>query len=99
MNMQKYIPEYEEIKGEKLDPQVVRIIGRLDECGKQFERRGREDASQSRPAASKDEFRSWAKKAFDNDSEMAEIMADLMRGCYMDGYEARDEVEKTEVPA
>lgn len=88
MNMMKYIPEYEGLTGEKLDPQVIRIIERLDAVGKQFESRGREDASRNRAPASGDVSRSWSRKVFDDDPEMAEIMSDLMYGCYMDGYNA-----------
>lgn len=86
MNMQKYIPEYERLSGKKLDPKVIRIIERLEDCGKQFERRGRDNAAHNRPVASADVFRSWGKKVFGDDPEMAEVMSDLMQGCYMDGY-------------
>ena len=86
MNMQKYIPEYEKLTGKKLDPKVIKIIEKLDDCGKQFKSRGREDASRGRPAAHEEVFRSWGDKVFDDDPEMAEVMSDLMQECYMEGY-------------
>lgn len=87
MNMMKYIPEYEKLAGKKLDSKVIRIIERLDVIGKQFESRGHEDAARNRPVAAANVFSSWANKVFDDDPEMAEVMADLMQGCYMDGYQ------------
>lgn len=86
MNMQKYIPEYEKLAGRKLDTKVIRIIELLDAIGKQFESMGRNAAARKRPVASDNVFRAWAKKIFDDDLEMAEVMADLMQRCYMDGY-------------
>lgn len=93
MNMQKYIPEYEKLMGKKLDSKVIRIIEQLDAIGKQFESKGREDATRSRPVASDDVFRSWAEKVFDDDPEMAEVMSDLMHGCYLGGYNGKSDAE------
>lgn len=93
MNMKKYIPEYEKLKGEKLDSKVIQIIERLDAIGKQFESKGREDVTKNRPAASDIVFRSWAEKVFDDDPEIAEVMSDLMQGCYLDGYNGKSDAE------
>lgn len=87
MNMKKYIPEYENLAGKKLDSKVIRIIEQLDDRGKQFESKGRDDAAHNRPADSIEVFRSWGKKVFGDDPEMVEVMSDLMQGCYMDGYQ------------
>lgn len=99
MNMKKCIPEYEDLAVKKLDPKVIRIIERLDAIGKQFESNGREDAARNRPAAAANVFSSWANKVFGDDSEMVEVMSDLMQGCYMEGYEEGMKQGQMEVSA
>ena len=88
MKMVNYIPEYEAMTGEKVSPVVSRFAEQLDIVCKLFETKGREDAAQGLPVPSDEMFQAYVKKVFFSDSELAEIVADLVRPYYMDGHDA-----------
>lgn len=96
MKMMEYVPEYEAQIGKQLEPQLMEFIKKLDAVGAKFTRKGSEDAAQGLPASSDDAFQSWGNKLFDDDPELAVAMADLMKICYMEGYEQRANKEKVE---
>lgn len=97
MNIKEFIPEYEAMTGEKVSPAVARFAEQMDIVGQRFESKGCEDAAQGLPVPSDEAFQIWGKKLFEDDAAMAETMADLIRLYYMEGYEARAKLEKTEV--
>lgn len=92
MNMLSYVPdfeqEYEKQHGKKPGAALLRFIVRLNEVGKAFEDKGREDAVQELSVPSDDMFLAWGQKQFGDALEMAESIGELMRYCYMDGYNA-----------
>lgn len=88
MKIASAIAEYEKMVGKKLNPRVIRIIELLDTAGRQFESMGRDDAARGFPAKTDEVFRSWTEGIFNDDTEMVEVVSDLMNGCYMVGYES-----------
>lgn len=88
MNMLSFVPEYEKKTGEKLNRDVLRYVEKLNKIGQNFEKKGREDAADGLPVPYDDVFQTWGRKVFDDDPDMAESIGELMRLCYMEGYEA-----------
>ena len=86
MEIVKFIPKFEAKTAGKVDPQVVHFAEQLDIIGEKFENRGHEDAAQGLPVPPDDVFQAWSARIFDDDPELAENIAELMRIYYMDGY-------------
>lgn len=99
MNIKELIPEYEATIGEKLPTEVIGIIKRIDTIGQKFVDKGCQDAAQGLPAPSEDAFREWSGKLVQDEIELLEELAGLLRLYYMEGYEQRANREKREVLA
>lgn len=99
MKIVNIIPEYEAMIGKKVSPVIAQFAEQMDTIGKRIEDQGREDAAQGLPIPSNDVFQSWSEKTVVADAAVQEMVSDLLRLYYMDGYEQRANREKLEVPA
>ena len=99
MKMVNIIPEYEAVTGKKVSPVIAQFAEQMDIIGKKIEDQGREDAARGLPVPSNDVFQAWSKKTVVVDAAVQEMVSDLLRLYYMDGYEQRTNREKMEVPA
>ena len=92
MKMLNYIDNFEaafeELAGERPDAATIRFVEQLNKVGKKFESKGKEDASEGLLVPPDESFAAWGSKVFYDDPEMAESIGDLMKYCYLDGYNA-----------
>ena len=86
MNIDAYIKEYEAVTGKKASKVICQFAKGLSILEAKFKTKGREDKEKGLPASDKEMFTLWARKAFSDDAELAETLAELAQMAYMKGY-------------
>lgn len=101
--VEEWVKTYEQERGREPSELVIQVARHIEKVGEMLKKRGSEDAQLGEKAVSLETFRALVRMAFrinpEKEDETVEVIADVWRLYYMDGYEARGEVEKTEVPA
>lgn len=87
MKLTEFAQEYEAVTGKKVNPLAIRIVEEMDIACQRFEARGFKDAVRGKKMPARDVFLEGGKKLFTDDVD-AEMIADLIRAYYTDGYNA-----------
>lgn len=93
-NLPAFLVKFKKENGRLPQTATIRFLFDLDRIARKFERKGREDGAQGKPALGDGAFAAWGTKSFGGDRDF-DVIVSLMKNAYMDGYrEGRVKYEK-----
>ena len=87
--VEEWVTAYEQEYGRKPSEESIRIAKHIDKVGDMLREHGQEDAQEGKQVYPDRVFVELAQRAFHNglDEETAQIIGDLWKSDYMDGYQ------------